>query len=105
MSTQLYCDSRSMELTEYVMAERCVQVELAKILDEGSFDIYSTLTYILAGGFKGFHNMQFDQLVREYKGIEKYWYRLYDNWQSGEGTVSLKWKPYDEDPVNFLPEV
>jgi hypothetical protein len=41
--------------------------------------------------------MEFDQLVKEYKDIENYWYELYHN-------SSLNWKPYDEDPVNFLPE-
>ena len=97
MSIQFYEDNKSMKLTKYVMAERCIQAELSKILEENSKGEHSTLTYILEGGFRGFHNMEFDQLVKEYKDIEDYWYQLYHN-------SSLGWKPYDEDPINFLPE-
>ena len=58
MSIQFYEDNKSMKLTKYVMAERCIQAELSKILEENSKGEHSTLTYILEGGFRGFHNIR-----------------------------------------------
>jgi hypothetical protein len=49
-------DSRSLQLTHYVLAERLLQCEYAliakEIVEEASSE---TLTYILEGGFRGFH--------------------------------------------------
>ena len=70
----LYEDSRAMKLTPYVMAERCLQAELTAIFLDGKEGDYSTLTYILEGGFKGFHNMEPSELIEEYKQIEVNWY-------------------------------
>ena len=67
---QLYEDERAMRLTPYVMAERCLQVEAVKIYDDYKKGDFSTLTYILEGGFKGFHNMDSSELIEEYKEIE-----------------------------------
>ena len=53
----LYEDDRAMKLTSYVMAERCIQVEVAKIYNDKEEGDYSSLIYIIEGGFKGFHNM------------------------------------------------
>ena len=53
----LYEDERAMRLTPYVMAERCLQVEMSNIFQDYKSGDYDTLTYILEGGFKGYHNM------------------------------------------------
>ena len=91
----LYEDSRAMKLTSYVMAERCLQAELTAIFLDGKEGDYSTLTYILEGGFKGFHNMDSSELIQEYKDIEDKWYEL-------EADNELNWEPYEEDPIHKL---
>ena len=75
----LYEDERAMRLTPYVMAERCLQVEAWGIIKDAQDRDYSTLTYILEGGFKGFHNMEPSELIEEYKQIEVNWYEWYES--------------------------
>ena len=91
----LYEDDRAMKLTPYVMAERCVQVEVAKIFNDKESGDYDTLTYIIEGGFKGFHNMEPSELIEEYKQIEEQWYEL-------ESSDGLYWDPYEDDPIHAL---
>jgi len=91
----LYEDERAMRLTPYVMAERCLQVEINSIFSDGKQGDYSTLTYILEGGFKGFHNMDASELIKEYQEAEDKWYQLYED---GE----LLFTPYEEDPIHNL---
>ncbi len=43
----LYEDERAMRLTPYVMAERCLQVEIKNIYKDYGKGDYETLTYIL----------------------------------------------------------
>ena len=93
----LYEDERAMSLTPYVMAERCLQVEIKNIFKERDENDYSTLTYILEGGFKGFHNMEPSELIEEYKGIEDQWYQL-------ESDGELPFEPYEDDPIHTLKE-
>ena len=93
----LYEDSRAMRLTPYVMAERCLQAELTAIFLDGKEGDYSTLTYILEGGFKGFHNMEPSELIEEYKQIEVNWYVWYESAQ-------LYTEVYEEDPIHTLEE-
>ena len=93
----LYEDSRAMKLTPYVMSERCLQVEIASIYKEYKNGDYDTLTYILEGGFKGFHNMDSSELIEEYKQIEEMWYNLYE-------TNDFEFEPYEEDPIHKLEE-
>ena len=93
----LYEDERVMRLTPYVMAERCLQVEIKNIFKERDENDYSTLTYILEGGFKGFHNMEPSELIEEYKQIEDQWYQL-------ESDGELPFEPYEEDPIHSLTE-
>ena len=93
----LYEDSRAMKLTSYVMAERCLQAELTAIFLDGKEGDYSTLTYILEGGFKGFHNMEPSELIEEYKQIEVNWYEWYESAQ-------LYTEVYEEDPIQTLEE-
>ena len=91
----LYEDERAIKLTPYVMSERCLQAEIAGIFADKAQGDYDTLTYLLEGGFKGFHNMDSSELIEEYKGIEETFYRLYED---GELPLAL----YDEDPLDEL---
>ena len=93
----LYEDERAMKLTPYVMSERCLQVEAWGIMKDAQDKDYSTLTYILEGGFKGFHNMDSSELIKEYKDIEDKWYEL-------EADNELSWEPYEDDPIHTLKE-
>ena len=93
----LYEDKRAMQLTHYVMAERCLQVEMEHIITESNVKDYSTLTYILEGGFKGFHNMEPSELIKEYEDCEDKWYDLYETNQHYH-TV------YEDDPIHKLEE-
>ena len=93
----LYEDERAMRLTPYVMSERCLQVEAVKIYDDYKKGDTSTLTYILEGGFKGFHNMDSSELIEEYKGIEDQWYQL-------ESDGELPFEAYEDDPIHTLKE-
>ena len=93
----IYEDSRGMKLTNYVMAERCMQVEIHTIYEDYKKGDYDTLTYILEGGFKGFKNMEPSELIKEYKAIESRWYEL-------ESNNELHWKPFEDDPIHKLKE-
>ena len=87
-----YEDSRAMVLSHYVMAERCLQVESYKIYNDFKEGDYSTLTYILEGGFRGFHKMSREDLEEEYKEVEDKWYEL-------EASRELYWEAYEDDPI------
>ena len=93
----LYEDERAMALTHYVMAERCIQVQMKDIHEEYGAGDYDTLTYILEGGFKGFKNMEPSELIEEYKVIENKWYEL-------EADNELHWEPFEDDPIHTLKE-
>ena len=93
----LYEDERAMNLTHYVMAERCLQAELTAIFLDSKEGDYSTLTYILEGGFKGFHNMEPSELIKEYDDVEDKWYQLYED-NEHYHTV------YEDDPIHKLEE-
>ena len=81
-------------LTHYVLAERLLQVEYAQIRDEIRHEATSdTLTYILEGGFRGFHKYTKQEQRDEWlDGAEDKWFQLYAD---GE----LPWEPYEEDPI------
>ena len=87
-----YEDSSAMVLSHYVMAERCLQVESYKIYNDFKEGDYSTLTYILEGGFRGFHKMSREDLEAEYKEVEELWYEL-------EASRELYWEAYEDDPI------
>ena len=93
----LYEDERAMRLTPYVMAERCLQVEMSIIYKDYKSGDYDTLTYILEGGFKGFHKMDSSELIEEYKAIEEQWYNLYE-------CNEFEFTPYEDDPIHKLEE-
>lgn len=94
----LYEDERAMALTHYVMAERCIQVQMKDIHEEYGAGDYETLTYILEGGFKGFHNMEPSELIKEYKDCEDRWYTLYED-------EELPLSVYEDDPINKIEKV
>ena len=94
----LYEDKRAMQLTHYVMAERCLQVELEHIITESRVGDHSTLTYILEGGFKGFHNMEPSELIKEYQDYEEQFYNLYE-------CDGLYISVYEDDPINHIEKV
>ena len=87
-------DSRAMQLTHYVLAERLLQVEYAEIMRQHREEKDSqSLIYILEGGFRGFHKMTAGELWSEWKdGAENKWYELY---QDNE----LPWEAYEDDPI------
>ena len=87
-------DMQGYDLTHYVLAERLLQVEYASIRDQIRNEASSdTLTYILEGGFRGFHKYSSGEQWQEWKdGAEAKWYQLYED---GE----LPWEPYEEDPI------
>ena len=93
----LYEDERAMSLTPYVMAERCLQVEIKNIFKDRDNGDYDTLTYILEGGFRGFHKFSEEDLIAEYKDKEESFYALYDD-------GSLPYDLYDDDPLIALQE-
>ena len=91
-------DSRGLQLTHYVLAERLIQVEYANIADSirtGMTD--DNLIYILEGGFRGFHKFTSGELWAEWKEVEEKFYHLYE-------TNGLPWEVYDEDPLVALEE-
>ena len=92
-------DSRAMQLTHYVLAERLLQVEYAEIMRQHREEKDSqSLIYILEGGFRGFHKMTAGELWSEWKdGAEDKWYELY---QDNE----LPWEAYEDDPIHKLEE-
>ena len=94
----LYEDERAMNLTHYVMAERCLQVEMAQIYDDYKCGDYDVITSILENGFKGYHNMEPSELITEYKDIEDKWYDWYEAEQ-------LYTSVYEDDPINNIEKV
>lgn len=91
-------DSRGHKLTHYVLAERLLQVEYSLISQEIRSEPSSeTLTYILEGGFRGFHKYTKQELLDEWAEVESRFWTLVDLDQ-------LAWEPYEEDPLRSLPK-
>jgi hypothetical protein len=95
----IFEDQHAMRLTHYVMAERLMQIEAHKIIEEYKDNAtHETLAFILEGGFKGFHNFTDSELIAEYiDGAEDKWYSLQED---GE----LPWGMYEDDPMMQLIE-
>ena len=93
-NTEVIVDKNGHFLTHYVLAERLLQVEYASIRDQIRNETSSdTLTYILEGGFRGFHKYTMEQQREEWlDGAEDKWYQLYED-------KELPWEPYEEDPI------
>ena len=91
-------DSRSLQLTHYVLAERLLQVEYYNIQEEIREGHNSdTLIYILEGGFRGYHKMTSGELWAEWQEVEEKFYHLYE-------TNSLPWEVFEDDPLVALEE-
>tara|TARA_B100000902_G_scaffold115319_1_gene116195 strand:+ start:259 stop:633 length:375 start_codon:yes stop_codon:yes gene_type:complete len=89
----IHTDKHDMELSHYVMAERCMLVEYHTIKNEIETDGTSdTLIYILEGGHRGFHKYMDAHLIEEYNDVEDKFYQLHAD---GELPYSL----YDGDPL------
>ena len=87
-------DSRAMQLTHYVLAERLLQVEYAEIMrqhrEEKAYEMRRSLV--------GSEMCIRDRLWSEWKdGAEDKWYELY---QDNE----LPWEAYEDDPIHKLEE-
>ena len=93
----IYEDARALKLSHYIMAERCMLVEYSIIKDEIDDGNSDTLTYILEGGFRGFHKFSEEDLIAEYKDKEESFYALYED-------GSLPYALYDDDPLIALEE-
>ena len=91
-------DKNDYWLTHDVLAERLIQVEYASIEQEiryGTKHQVTHLTYILEGGFRGFHKYSKEHLREEWlDGAEDKWYQLYAD------AEDFRWEPYEEDPIN-----
>ena len=98
-STVVGEDSRSLSLTHYVLAERLLQVEYASIAKEIREEASSeTLTFILEGGFRGYHKYSSGEMWSEWKdGAEDKWYRLYED-------DALPWEAYEDDSIHAIEE-
>jgi len=78
------------------LAERLLQVEYANIAKEIVEEASSeTLTYILEGGFRGYHKFTSGELWSEWKEVEEKFYHMYE-------TNTLPWELYEEDPLVAL---
>jgi hypothetical protein len=89
-------DSRSLQLSHNVLAERLLQVEYHRIQEDIREGHNSdTLIYILEGGFRGYHKMSSGELWAEWKEVEEKFYHLYE-------TNSLPWEVDEEDPLVAL---
>jgi len=89
-------DSRAMQLSIYVLAERLVQCEYHLMQDEiHVVGTSETLITQLEGGFRGFHNMSPGELWSEWNTKEELFYELYES-------NSLPWELYEEDPLVAL---
>ena len=72
-------------------------MEMKDIYEDYGKGDFDTLSYILSGGFKGFHNMDSSELIEEYKAIEDRWYQL-------ESDGELPFEAYEDDPIHTLKE-
>ena len=94
MSDIIHTDKHGHGLRHYVMAERCIQTEYAKIMQDLNYGPTSeTLVYILEGGFKGFHKMSEESLIEEYTEVEDFWYQSYED-------ELFHWEIYEDDPIH-----
>ena len=86
-------DTQGHNLTHYVIAERLIQVEYYRIMQDEREQLTSeTLIHILESGFRGFHNMSPGELWSEWQDAETLFYTLYDD-------GALPWTIVEQDPL------
>jgi len=90
-------DSRALQLTHYVLAERLVCLEVAEILSDSNNGDFMVITEMLENGFRGYHKMTSGELWAEWKEQEDRFYRLYEDGELPYGLC-------DEDPLVALEE-
>jgi len=88
-------DSRALQLTHYVLAERLMAVDARLIQQDMGNGDFQYLAELLDNGFRGYHKMSSGELWAEWKEQEERFYRMYED---GE----LPWELNDEDPLVAL---
>ena len=88
-------DSRSLELTHRVLAERLIQVQARKIQEDAGEGDYQYLASVFETGFRGYHNMSQKELIDEWRESEELFYGLYED-------GGLLWSLDEEDPLIAL---
>ena len=90
----IYTTVKGDKLTHYVLAERMVQYQYYKIVENMKDDpIADTLTYILEEGFTGYHQLTTEELISEYNEVEWDWYKVFE-------ADGLPWDLFEEDPLS-----
>ena len=79
-------------LTHYVLAERLMQVECASILEDHTIGDHTVIAEMLAGGFRGYHNMSPGELWSQWVEVQKKWFKLLDD-------DELPWEIFEDDPA------
>ena len=95
----IFTDSRGYKLTHYCLAERLMQVEYHKIIEETESPLgdkmltSSVLVDFLETGFRGYHNFSTKELIDEFDpDVEELFYGLWHD-------DSLPWDVNEEDPL------
>ena len=90
-------DSRGLDLTHYVLAERIIQDDIRLMLKGHEARDYDFISNRFGSGFRGYHNMTGGELWAEWQEIEDTWYSAYEN-------DELPYAPVEEDPIHRLEE-
>ena len=90
-------DSRGLDLTHYVLAERIIQDDIRLMLKAHAVGDYAFISLRFGQGHRGYHNMTSGELWSEWGDIEESWYGAYED---GE----LPYAPVEEDPIHILEE-
>ena len=88
-------DSRSLQLTHRVLAERLIQLQARSIQEDAGHGDYQYLASVFETGFRGYHNMSQQELREEWREQEELFYGLYDD-------GALLWELDEEDPLVAL---
>jgi len=90
-------DSRALQLTHKVLAERLIQLEVRAIQEDAGHGDFTVIAEMLENGFRGYHKMTAGELWSEWKEQEELFYRLYED-------GALLWELNEEDPLVALEE-
>ena len=88
-------DTRSLQLTHRVLAERLIQLQARSIQEDAGNGDYQYLASVFETGFRGYHNMSQQELREEWREQEELFYGLYDD-------GALLWELDEEDPLVAL---
>ena len=90
-------DSRGLDLTHYVLAERIIQDDIRLMLKAHAVGDYDFISTRFGEGHRGYHNMTGGDLWSEWGDIEETWYGAYED-------DELPYPPVEEDPIHRLEE-